>query len=488
MAANALDPERDEAASALRTAGALDDQELAKLARELAAAVKDLSAGELARGEALDRLADLQRRSDDAADEVAGLRQGLEQAGRTLQGTAATHDSGRALETQDVAATEKSMNDLAAKAGGPGERGELERSRIAAAMDKAGDRVRAAQESAAAHDARPPGNPSAGAAAGADREPRPGELALPAGDPLAGKGNGEDGAQSERQRRLARDDNKPSPSSPPGPASSDTSAPRERRLQRLERELRETATGCRADPESCRRKLQHQAHALPRMENEARSLGSRQRLAEAVRQLRERLRREGSGGGERAREEKRFMRSARGDGAHKNEPRWDEDVDGDSRLYAGDSDSMSDERDDIDGDDDGSSGGGPTAQASGGGGGEEEAAGPAAAGSGDGQESSVGQGIGNQRGDDPLGQRGSLTTRGRAREAQVRNGAGPSRSQVIQSAARRGFAHTNYQGVYTDYQAAVEESLDTSAVPPGRRYIVRRYFQLIRPQSPRAPR
>ena len=81
-----------------------------------------------------------------------------------------------------------------------------------------------------------------------------------------------------------------------------------------------------------------------------------------------------------------------------------------------------------------------------------------------------------------------MTTRGRAREAQVRNGAGPTRAQVIQSAARRGFAQTPYQNIYTDYQAAVEESLDAGAVPPGRRYVVRRYFQLIRPQTNRATR
>ena len=49
--------------------------------------------------------------------------------------------------------------------------------------------------------------------------------------------------------------------------------------------------------------------------------------------------------------------------------------------------------------------------------------------------------------------------------------------------AQRGFAHTNYQSVFTDYQAVVEESLDGAAVPPGRRYIVRRYFQLIRPRD-----
>ena len=33
----------------------------------------------------------------------------------------------------------------------------------------------------------------------------------------------------------------------------------------------------------------------------------------------------------------------------------------------------------------------------------------------------------------------------------------------------------------------VEETLDTTAVPPARRYLVRRYFQLIRPRE-EAPR
>jgi hypothetical protein len=36
--------------------------------------------------------------------------------------------------------------------------------------------------------------------------------------------------------------------------------------------------------------------------------------------------------------------------------------------------------------------------------------------------------------------------------------------------------------VWSDYEAASEEVLDATAVPPGRRYVVRRYFQLIRPR------
>jgi hypothetical protein len=55
---------------------------------------------------------------------------------------------------------------------------------------------------------------------------------------------------------------------------------------------------------------------------------------------------------------------------------------------------------------------------------------------------------------------------------------------VIGDAAARGFSTSGYRQVFTEYESAVEESLDRAAVPPGRRYLVRRYFQLIRPRTP----
>ena len=72
---------------------------------------------------------------------------------------------------------------------------------------------------------------------------------------------------------------------------------------------------------------------------------------------------------------------------------------------------------------------------------------------------------------------------------QLRGGAGPTRSEVIESSAHRGFATREYVRVFDDYQPVVEESLASGAVPEGRRYVVRRYFQLIRPRAgaPRAP-
>jgi hypothetical protein len=99
--------------------------------------------------------------------------------------------------------------------------------------------------------------------------------------------------------------------------------------------------------------------------------------------------------------------------------------------------------------------------------------------------SSTGEGQGNGAGGPPLGQRGDMRTRGHEAEARVTSGAGPNRAEVIGGAADRGFAQRDYARVFADYQAAVEDALATTAVPEGRRYVVRRYFDLIRPRTGR---
>lgn len=60
---------------------------------------------------------------------------------------------------------------------------------------------------------------------------------------------------------------------------------------------------------------------------------------------------------------------------------------------------------------------------------------------------------------------------------------GPSRSEVIRSSGQRGFASRSYRDTYTDYRGHAEEVLERDEVPPGRRFFVRRYFQLIRPRE-----
>ncbi|MBX3272046.1 MAG: hypothetical protein KF729_17405 [Sandaracinaceae bacterium] len=60
---------------------------------------------------------------------------------------------------------------------------------------------------------------------------------------------------------------------------------------------------------------------------------------------------------------------------------------------------------------------------------------------------------------------------------------GPSRSEVIRTSGQRGFASRDYRDTYTDYRGHAEEVLERDEVPPGRRFFVRRYFQLIRPRD-----
>ncbi len=62
-------------------------------------------------------------------------------------------------------------------------------------------------------------------------------------------------------------------------------------------------------------------------------------------------------------------------------------------------------------------------------------------------------------------------------------GQGKASSQVIYGAAQRGFVGHGYQKVYTDYHTVAEQVMNHDQIPPGYRFYVRRYFQLIRPRQ-----
>ena len=64
-------------------------------------------------------------------------------------------------------------------------------------------------------------------------------------------------------------------------------------------------------------------------------------------------------------------------------------------------------------------------------------------------------------------------------------GKGPTRSEVILDAADRGFVTSSYRKVYSDYRSHAEDVLERDEIPPGYRFYVRRYFQLIRPRDNR---
>ena len=62
-------------------------------------------------------------------------------------------------------------------------------------------------------------------------------------------------------------------------------------------------------------------------------------------------------------------------------------------------------------------------------------------------------------------------------------GQGGASTQVIYGAAQRGFVGRGYKKVYTDYKTVAERVMNEDQIPPGYRFYVQRYFQLIRPRE-----
>jgi hypothetical protein len=96
-----------------------------------------------------------------------------------------------------------------------------------------------------------------------------------------------------------------------------------------------------------------------------------------------------------------------------------------------------------------------------------------------------GAGAGQRPGGPPLGlaTRGGQGESGYASGVDVASGAGPSKAEVVQVAATEGFANRPYERTFSEYGGAVEETLERAQVPPEKRHLVRRYFQLIRPRG-----
>ena len=270
------------------------------------------------------------------------------------------------------------------------------------------------------------------------------------------------------QRRLNREQPAGAGQTPPAAGAAHAN---ERHLEQLRRDLEETAAKCRAGDPSCAAQAERRANDLWR--NQRRSHGAEplRQLQRSVRQMRERVGRGEMRDGDEARAQRSFERGANGQG--EGEP--------------------------------GQPGREPGQEGDGEGQGQGEGEGQASAGDGEGSgsegaaeietvaiersevASGGGEGAGSQPGSSSLGRDQSPTSgRSHDREARVANGAGPNRAEVIGVAAGRGFATRGYNKVFADYAAAVEDAMGATAVPDGKRYIVRRYFDLDPPPHRRS--
>jgi hypothetical protein len=90
---------------------------------------------------------------------------------------------------------------------------------------------------------------------------------------------------------------------------------------------------------------------------------------------------------------------------------------------------------------------------------------------------------GNQHDPNMLGNATQIDSKRRLTRVYGKEAAGPTRSETILGAAEKGFATQPYRSVYRDYSAVSEKVMSQQRVPPGYRFYVKRYFQMIKPRE-----
>ena len=111
------------------------------------------------------------------------------------------------------------------------------------------------------------------------------------------------------------------------------------------------------------------------------------------------------------------------------------------------------------------------------------------------QGGKTGKQAGDQAGDQPgnrLNDRPGKRHGGRSTspgdQLKGQESAGPDIKKVFSDAARKGFARQGWRDVYKEYSQVADDMLDQEQIPPGRRSVVRQYFELIRPRKGWGPR
>ena len=432
--AGALDAEREVARAAAEAATRLGDQRLTALAADFDLALRRLAGGTLSAPAALELLRALEARAAEAAEGAKRDGRAAAAIARALEASAETRSAGTALAQTGASP------------------GDDERASAALGI------------SAAAH---PTETARALASAAAT-------LAGAAGE------SGEGGDAKDRLRRLSRDDSNAGIASER--TTRDPSDPEARHLEQLRRDLDDAASTCRAGEPACRQRAEQRGRELAQLGRQAATRDWMQRLQRSAEQLRARVGRGELGDGD-AQAMRSFGRAAEGKGKSAAPSGRGDEVSAGAEAAEGEGEGpgSSGQRGDGDGDGDEARAGTSDAET-----GAASAAMAAESGGASRNEGGSGNGIGHQPGGAPLGARHGDATSARGAETDVPivDGAGPGRAEVIGTAAGRGFASPGYARTFNDYAAAVEDALGATAVPDGKRYLVRRYFDLIRPRPP----
>ena len=293
-----------------------------------------------------------------------------------------------------------------------------------------------------------------------------------------------------------------------------------RQLDRLDRELSQAAEDLMKELGLSAEDLEKGADDIDRLAKEEMTEQEKEELRKRLEELRDMLRQDSQAKENLKKRMKKFSKKAHGKGGDKDDK---------DKQKGGDKDDGDDDDDDDDDDGDEDKDGDLRKDKKPGGGGDEDGDKPGGKGkgkgkkgkkikismgqgSGDGDQpgSGSGSGQGNQPGNGsgsdgpPGGPGGGVggkdwgTGSGGAVAGNATNqkwgthevqaaandsGQGPSVSETIAGSARRGFVGRSYKKVYADYKTKAEEAMKNEDIPPGYKFYVQRYFQLIRPRE-----
>ncbi len=407
--------------------------------------LEDIAARRVDREEVFRRLAELEK--DLAADldaEREAMDEGLKALARELEKSSMTRKAAEALEERRLEDAEKALKELAEKL-----------SRKANKPSKAElDKLRQALEKASQSNQE--------RLAAIDRQRQ--ELAAERESLLKKKKqNGDAGAQDAKaqeqlDRKLEKLDR--------DKARAERS---KKQMDELDKQLAEAARKLMQEMGESAKHLQQGAESLNRMAQKDLSQEQKKELLRRLEELREVLRQQGQGGKEQLERLRQFSQRARGQsGGQKGQGQGQQGKgqgkgqgQGQLRIGQGSGDGI-----DI-----------PVP-------GQGDGQGQGQQGESQAQGNSPGQGRGVGHDENLQGDPSKL--KGETHDvsaAGVDSGQGSASAEVIYGAAARGFNSKAYKDIFVQYETVAEQNIEQDEIPPGYRFYVRRYFQLIRPRE-----
>lgn len=450
--------------------------------------IEDIANKRLDRTEAFRKMETIERELFKGAEaDAKELEEALKDAAEELKKSELSRPVGESLEKKDLEKAQKDLKALAEqlKSGKKPDKAALDK--LKQALQKAAERKKEAL--AALNEKR-----------NEIREDLLQKKNQKKDDPDAGpKNEEEDRLLKKKERELERLDREAEQKERVG-----------RQLERLDRELSKAAQDLMKDLGLSAQDLEQAAEDINRMQQEQMSEKEKEELRQRLEELREQIRQQGQAGKKRMARMMKFGKRARGSQG-KGEKGDGEKGDGDKGDQEGDEQEGQDGKDGEgqegkdgkDGQGQGQKGGGKGQQWVIGPGGKKILIPGMGQGAGQGDMPGAGQGAGQGSGPGQDGQGpGSGKEAGTGHDANLagkrtdlKSGTtdvqqqgldtqqGPSNSQVILSAAERGFKGSGYKKVFTDYHTVAEQQINKDQVPDGYRFYVHRYFQLIRPRE-----